>query len=495
MFRDGIPYIREGLPIPGTPGLAPVAEQAFSQQPFSDVSIATDGSVAQVLLATDEWSFGPDGTPNPADLDFPTGVHPVLLLDQIALLAGGEPVDVVPGLPASSALIEEISIAKAASSDRVLSKVDVSDLSGTFAPETTILFEITGATIPANQSLALRLTDDDNFTVPGLGFGVSSMNSNEEDVDYNADGDILLAIDIRDEPFNTDGAILHFDADQTDPAAAWTVVAREGQPSPLPGRNYDSLFNNPLALNDAGDVAFLASVDGSTTNDGIIVVNGQVAAQEAATVGTASPGPLQLGFANANIEIDNEANIIWYGAWNTPKANLCPDNSDITSTFAIFEGLFFNDRVLIEGGVTTIENVTVNGTLFPELVIADLPNTGFGGFHVSPDGRWLIFGALVAEPSDDLCAFSINNDATALAQVVLRVDLDQVRADTAVPCNPADLAAPQGFLDLADIDAFIAAFATGDPANDPTADIAPPFGFLDLSDIDAFIASFTAGCP
>jgi len=59
------------------------------------------------------------------------------------------------------------------------------------------------------------------------------------------------------------------------------------------------------------------------------------------------------------------------------------------------------------------------------------------------------------------------------------------------PCNPADLAPPFGFLDLADTDAFIGAFLAADPA----ADLAPPFGFFDLADTDAFIGAFLAGCP
>jgi len=59
------------------------------------------------------------------------------------------------------------------------------------------------------------------------------------------------------------------------------------------------------------------------------------------------------------------------------------------------------------------------------------------------------------------------------------------------PCNPADLAAPFGFLDLADTDAFIGAFL----ASDPAADLAEPFGFFDLADTDAFIGAFLAGCP
>ncbi|MEM1184000.1 MAG: GC-type dockerin domain-anchored protein [Planctomycetota bacterium] len=62
---------------------------------------------------------------------------------------------------------------------------------------------------------------------------------------------------------------------------------------------------------------------------------------------------------------------------------------------------------------------------------------------------------------------------------------------TVPSCNAADLGVPFGFLDLEDVDVFIAAFLAGDPV----ADIAFPFGFIDLSDVDTFIAAFLAGCP
>lgn len=74
---------------------------------------------------------------------------------------------------------------------------------------------------------------------------------------------------------------------------------------------------------------------------------------------------------------------------------------------------------------------------------------------------------------------------------------DTVTATLPVPgqaqggCNIADLVKPFGVLDLADIQAFIAAFI----AQDPLADIAAPFGVFDLADIQAFNAAFTAGCP
>ncbi|MEL6311898.1 MAG: GC-type dockerin domain-anchored protein [Pseudomonadota bacterium] len=58
-------------------------------------------------------------------------------------------------------------------------------------------------------------------------------------------------------------------------------------------------------------------------------------------------------------------------------------------------------------------------------------------------------------------------------------------------CNLADVAQPFGVLDLADVDAFIAAYLVPDPL----ADLVPPFGLYDLSDINAFVSNFVAGCP
>jgi hypothetical protein len=59
------------------------------------------------------------------------------------------------------------------------------------------------------------------------------------------------------------------------------------------------------------------------------------------------------------------------------------------------------------------------------------------------------------------------------------------------PICSADLAPPFGLLDLADINAFVLAFLSQDPA----ADLATPLGIWDLDDVAQFVASFLAGCP
>ncbi len=78
-------------------------------------------------------------------------------------------------------------------------------------------------------------------------------------------------------------------------------------------------------------------------------------------------------------------------------------------------------------------------------------------------------------------------------QSVVEAGLDAFTVDQIVcenPC-PVDLAEPFGVLDLADIQAFVAAFASGGSA----ADLAEPFGVLDLNDLSAFVQGFLAGCP
>lgn len=55
----------------------------------------------------------------------------------------------------------------------------------------------------------------------------------------------------------------------------------------------------------------------------------------------------------------------------------------------------------------------------------------------------------------------------------------------------ADIAAPFGVLDLADL----VTFPTGITASDPVSDFAPPYGVWDLIDRSAFISAFSMPCP
>ena len=58
------------------------------------------------------------------------------------------------------------------------------------------------------------------------------------------------------------------------------------------------------------------------------------------------------------------------------------------------------------------------------------------------------------------------------------------------PC-PADLDAPYGVLDFADVIAFLESFELGAPL----ADMAEPYHVHDFADVLAFLSSFGEGCP
>ncbi len=60
----------------------------------------------------------------------------------------------------------------------------------------------------------------------------------------------------------------------------------------------------------------------------------------------------------------------------------------------------------------------------------------------------------------------------------------------AAPC-PADVDAPFGVLDFADIAQFLESFSLGSPL----ADLAPPFDAYDFADVLAFVGAFAEGCP
>lgn len=100
-----------------------------------------------------------------------------------------------------------------------------------------------------------------------------------------------------------------------------------------------------------------------------------------------------------------------------------------------------------------------------------------------------VFGAIVYDAGEGEALHFGGSFTSALGEFSSRV-VSLVAAD-AGGCNPADLAEPFDVLDLADVQAFVSAFTTGDLA----ADLAAPVGVLDLADLQAFVVAFTGGCP
>ncbi|MEO1534956.1 MAG: GC-type dockerin domain-anchored protein [Planctomycetota bacterium] len=476
LLQDGNAFIREGLEIPGAEPFVPLSDFPLSQQPYQDIDLNSTGSIAQILTGTDVYLRDGKNLPDANDLAFPDADPiPLLLLDRELVIKDGDEVDILPGVIFPRNALVDLSAADLNDNGSLLVRGSLDTGIGQFDADTLAIFRIDDP-VGARTIVPMIIADED-FLLPGLGVSVSTYAANEADLAFNDSNAFITSIDIRGASGTEDGAIALYD----DSTGTYSLLAREGQPSAIPGRNWVSVFNVPVALNNVGDWAFRGRVSGDSTTNSILVRNNAIVAQEGDTVDSITgPRVLQLGNADANIQMDDAGNIVWYAAWNAPKADVCPDNTDITSSFAIWEGLYLNDELLIEGGRTVVRDVTIDGTLFPELVVADVPNT-IGGFSLSPDGRTLIVSLLVAEPDPDICAYSINNDATPLGSVVLTLDVARI-----LQCRLADTN-NDGEVTPADFNAWVAAFNASDDAADQNGD-----GLVNPADFNAWIANFNA---
>ena len=126
---------------------------------------------------------------------------------------------------------------------------------------------------------------------------------------------------------------------------------------------------------------------------------------------------------------------------------------------------------------------------------SNLETVGPTGPEVS--GGWVQKAFRVADFVTPTANVRIRFIASDDIGTVVEAGVDAVRIEgltcedpTGGPCNAADLAAPEGILDLADIGAFTGGFTSQDSIADLNDD-----GIFDLADIGLFVAAFSAGCP
>lgn len=174
--------------------------------------------------------------------------------------------------------------------------------------------------------------------------------------------------------FNDSGSVMYrgdVDGDSADDtffAIDGVVVAREGDASPVAGRNYGSLSSQSVDLNNNGDYIFKADLDGDTATDDMIVKNGVKFIQ----TGDLLPNGFiltSIGTGTGSLSMDDAGNVLWYGDWDDA-------NTDIDT------GLFLNDILLVQEGVTMIDGL-----------IVDTISSGQDAFYLSRNGEWVIFEA------------------------------------------------------------------------------------------------------
>jgi hypothetical protein len=146
-----------------------------------------------------------------------------------------------------------------------------------------------------------------------------------------------------------------------------TLLAQEGTPSPVAGRNWGPLDDPGVHVNSAGAWTLRATLDAS---DAIIVKDGAVFVRAGDTLPAIAPFTLD-GFGRGRALLDQDGHVIWYGHWNEHGH---PS-----------EALFRDDQVLVRARQTIVDGQLLVGL-----------SSGPDDLAITPQGGHLLFkGTLV----------------------------------------------------------------------------------------------------
>jgi hypothetical protein len=343
VIRDGVILLREGHVLGRPPGA--------SIGSFDSITLDAGGDSA--------WNFFLDGTQGIFD-DSGIFLNTQLVVQEgaIATAAGFSPgtpyigfFDVKNGAPG-----------------RFVSVLSVDDPAiETTVDRAVVLFEESRAGF-TQHVLALE-----GAVLPAELEPIADFGTGPHESAFNAGGDVLVFVDLAGAT-ETDGTIYLIEVDDDRPRVdGFTRLAAEGSASPVPGRDWLALSTPRLDLSDTGGYAFSGRLSGDTASDLIIVRGGAKLVQEGDPVpGGAAGGFLLTGFGSGPVEIDDAGKVLWYGDWDDPDTT-------------VDTGLFLEDRLLVQEGLTLIDGVAVDELRGVE-----------DGYHGSGGGRFVIFEALLA---------------------------------------------------------------------------------------------------
>lgn len=188
---------------------------------------------------------------------------------------------------------------------------------------------------------------------------VTEMGTSTHEMSLNDSGHILLTVDMDGSTADDTGVVLWN-------GASLSFLAREGDPSPIGGRNWGTL-DTVIDMNNNGDWVMRGDLDGATTDDSLIVRNGtDIIAREGSGL-PAIGGFNFTTFGSGAVLIDDSANVVWYGDWDDP------DTTRDT-------GIFWNDQLIVQEGVTMVDGVLLTGISAVE-----------ANMSMSDNGQWIIF--------------------------------------------------------------------------------------------------------
>jgi hypothetical protein len=197
--------------------------------------------------------------------------------------------------------------------------------------------------------------------LPGQTEVVSTFGTSPHQSAFNDQGEVLFFADLGGATA-LDGVLY----------LGGTLLAQEGAPSPLAGRNWASLASPEVDLNDAGDFVFSGSLDGDSATNLLIVKNDAKFRQEGDSLPAIAPF-LLTSFGSGPLSLANTGQVLWYGDWDDP------DTDRDT-------GLFLDDELLVQEGVTTVGGVVV-----------DTLRGVQDGYVLSRNARFVLFEAVLAD--------------------------------------------------------------------------------------------------
>jgi hypothetical protein len=305
VLRGGVLYLREGDPL--------VAPAGTSVGSFDSVQMNDAGDV--------RWNLFLDGATTGTDSGF---FHGTTLLIQ----EGDAPA--IVGLSAGSAF-QGFFEAKTddAGTSLLLATVDDPAITSTVDQ----VFLLVSGDDPG--SLAITVAAKEGDVLSGQIEAVEDFNTGPHDFAYSATGHVMFFADLAGAT-TTDGTIY----------LNGELLAQEGSPSPVAGRNWSSLSSAKMDVNATGHHVYSGSLDGDSASNTILIKDGAKFVQEGDSLPAISPFAFTT-FGSGPVWISDFGDVMWYGDWDDP-------NTDVDT------GLFRNDELLIQEGVTQIGGLTVD---------------------------------------------------------------------------------------------------------------------------------------
>ena len=353
-----------------------------------------------------------------------------------------------------------------------------------------------------------------NLPAPGQPVGVNIQNIDDNSLRMNEQGRIAFQATLPLGNGITQGnRVVLYEG----PPDNVGVLAQTGDPVPgVPGAVFSSLDADSLRMNSAGAVCFKGRTTGGGT-DAVIISKGGGQAFALAKDGDPIPGHPGLtisGIRFGTHDMNGNARVLFTASiagapFATDSALFMGDPSGIemilregdplpggyTTPHILGTKFFFNDR----DQIAFVATVNDRATFFASRPNGELVKLARSTeVFVTDDGFVGVPGALVPWGYDFAagCPGSggpsiFNNEGQLLLPMYFSGSTGQalVLFDIDDPC-PADLAPPEGVLDLNDINAFVDGFIAQTADGDLDGN-----GVWDLADVNIFVTSFTGGCP